>query len=97
MARALDEVTRCNICGHEPVSDDFPRLVCPRCDALALNDAASPARTSADGSGGDNPVYIDGRQCWRHYYAGGYVTMLDVDNCRDLDQFCRVNKLALRK
>ena len=93
-AGPADKVTRCSICHREPVSDDFPRTVCPRCDALALNDAARPARVSEDG-GGDNPVYIDAQQCWRYYYPGGYVTMLDTDNCRDFDQFCRVNKLPL--
>ena len=38
-----DEITRCSICGREPVGDDYPHLICPRCDALALNDAARPA------------------------------------------------------
>jgi len=88
-----DDVTRCSICQAEPVSDDFPRKVCPRCDAMAITDAARPARVSDDGSSGDNPVYIDGRQCWRHYALGGYVTMLDTDNCRDYYEFCRRNDL----
>jgi hypothetical protein len=91
--RKRDEVTVCGICGREPVGDDFPRRVCPRCDALALNDAARPPRVFPDGSGGDNPVSIDGRLCWRHYEPGGWVTMLDVDNCRDYEEFCRRNGL----
>lgn len=89
-----DEVTRCSICGREPVGDELPRLVCPRCDAMALNDAARPARAAHDGSGGDNPVSIDGRQCWRRYGLGGWATMLDADNCRDYYEFCKLNDLT---
>ena len=88
-----DRATRCSICGREPVGDDFPRLVCPRCDAMALNDAARPAEAAADGSRGDNPVFVEGKQCWRRYAMGGWATMLDVDNCRDYYEFCRRNEL----
>lgn len=89
-----EEVTRCSICGREPVGDDFPRLVCRRCDAMALNDAARPAWSAEDGSRGDNPVFIQGRPCWRRYAPGGWVTMLDVHNCRDFYEFCRRNDLS---
>lgn len=88
-----DKVARCDICRREPVGGEFPRAVCPRCDALALTDSASPARADADAGCGDNPVYINGRLCWRCYFRGGWVTMTDVDNCRDLDEFCRRNQL----
>ena len=84
-----DEVTRCALCGREPVGDEYPRAVCPRCDALALNDAARPAEARPDEGDGDNPVYIEGTQCWRQYYHGGWVTMVDRDNCRDFHEFCR--------
>lgn len=90
-----NEVSRCSICQQTPVGDEYPGRVCKRCDALAFNDAARPAAVSPDGNSGDNPVYIDGRQCWRIYGHGGYVTMLDGFNCRDLDEFCRRNKLPL--
>ena len=90
-----DEVTRCSICGREPVGEDFPRVVCPRCDALALNDAARPPEVAVDGSSGDNPVFVEGRQCWRHYALGGWVTMLDPDQCRDFHEFCQRNELHL--
>ena len=89
-----DDVTRCSICGREPVGDELPRLVCPRCDAMALNDAARPARAARDGSAGDNPVSIDGRQCWRRYGLGAWATMLDPDNCRDYYEFCKLNDLT---
>ena len=70
-------------------------LTFKRCDAMALNDAARPAVSAPDGSSGDNPVFIEGRQCWRYYALGGWVTMLDVDNCRDLYDFCKRNDLHL--
>jgi hypothetical protein len=88
-----DKVTRCCICHREPVGDTFPRAVCPRCDAMAFNDAASPAAGGRAGEPGDNPVFIDGRQCWRYYSGDGWVTMLDTDNCRDFFDFCKQNRL----
>ena len=91
------EITVCPICRREPVGDEYPRRVCPRCDALALNDAARPAWVSEDGRQGDNPVFIDGRQCWRDLSVRRWVTMLDVDNCRDYYDFCRRNGLAWRE
>jgi len=88
-----EQITRCSICGREPVGEDYPRRVCPRCDALALNDAGRPPLVAPDGSAGDNPVFIEGRQCWREYARGGWATMLDADNCRDYREFCRRNGL----
>jgi len=68
-------------------------MVCPRCDAMALNDAARPATAAEDGRCGDNPVYIEGKLCWRQYGPDGWVTMLDPANCRDFEDFCRRNHL----
>jgi hypothetical protein len=90
-----DQITRCSICCQAPVGDDYPRRVCRRCDSLALNDAAAPAFADADSGRGDNPVFIEGRPCWRLFESGFWVTLLDVDNCRNLDDFCRRNKLPL--
>ena len=84
-----EEVTRCSICGREPVGDDFPKRVCPRCDAMALNDAVRPAEADAAAGAGDNPVFIESVQCWRCYFRGGWATMRDDDNCRDYYAFCR--------
>jgi hypothetical protein len=93
VAARQDEIARCSVCGQTPVGEEFPRLVCRRCDAMAFNDAARPAAAREDGAGGDNPVYVEGRQCWRLYDLGGWVTILDIDNCRDVYDFCRRNKL----
>jgi hypothetical protein len=90
MARR-EEATLCGVCGRQPVSDELPRMVCRRCDALALNSAGRPPQARPDATDGDNPIYIDGKQCWRRYSVDGWATMLDPDNCRDYFQFCKLN------
>jgi hypothetical protein len=81
----------CALCGR-PVNEslgDYPNPVCRTCDSRsrAVNTAGQrPAFISALDDG-DNPVFIDERKCWRRYRFGGYITMLDDGDARDILEF----------
>jgi hypothetical protein len=81
----------CSICGTEledpPFASGYPNFVCRDCDTRAVNtDGKSPFHYS-NGDDGDNPVFIDGKKCWRRYRFGGYITMLDDLDCKDIGEF----------
>ena len=65
--------------------NDYPGLVCRTCDRKAVNSEGTSPEDFDDG--GDNPVFIDSRKCWRRYRFGGFVTMLDPYDCDTLEEF----------
>ena len=96
----------CNAALIDSYSDsfkDYPNLVCRDCDERALSDKAEKAKheldnmeepTASDILGmddGDNPVFIDGKKCWRRYKFGGWITMLDAYDCKDTEEFYEKN------
>lgn len=79
----------CAIC-NLPLKDFFatyPNPICNDCDERALNVKGKIPLHNSFGDLGDNPVFIDGYKCWRRYRFGGYITMLDKFDCKDIGQF----------
>ena len=78
--------TICNIALDEFFSD-YRNPVCRDCEKRTLNADGQPAAHDSLYDNGDNPVFIDGKKCWRRYKFGGYITMLDDYDCQDLGEF----------
>jgi hypothetical protein len=91
-ASARDFEGGCAICGRRPVRildaglelADSPDLVCPACDARAQDADGRPLAAAPDPGGCPNPVFVDGRRCWRLYRFGGWITLLDRDDVPSL-------------
>ena len=79
----------CSICGDRV--DDFfagyPNPVCRQCDSRAVNESGAAPEHQSMFDSGDNPVFIDGKKCWRRYRYGGFVTMFDDLDCDNLREF----------
>jgi hypothetical protein len=74
----------CALCGarlpHPEYARHYPNLVCRECDGRAVNCAGQRPKD-------ENPVFIDGKQCWRRYRFGSHLTMLDDQNCSSIAEF----------
>lgn len=90
---------RCGICGVpiREVPARYPHRVCRWCEKRTVNSKGREPWHDSGKDEGENPVFIDGKQCWRRYRFGGYVTMRDRDNCRTLGQFYKLNDWPPRK
>ncbi len=79
----------CAICGLplDEFYSHYPNPVCRDCDQKAVNSDKKPPEFNSAYDSGDNPIFIDGKKCWRRYKFGGYITMLDSKDCQNLTEF----------
>jgi len=84
-------ILACSICGKDlpdpAFARNYPNFVCRDCDARAVNARGARPEHLSQYDAGDNPVFIDGKKCWRRYRFGGYITMLDDMDCQDIGEF----------
>jgi len=64
----------------------YPNLICRECEHEAKNVMGEVPQYRGDFDG-DNPIYIDGKKCWKIYKFGGYVTILDKLDCNNVNEF----------
>jgi hypothetical protein len=90
MNAKIDTLT-CAICGQALPDPEYarkyPNIVCRECEKRAVNAQGEPPEYFYQCDYGDNPVFIDGKKCWRRYRFGGYITMLDNLDCKDIGEF----------
>lgn len=102
----------CPICGGpSPIEGYAGLLICPACDQRVVDVDGNPGEpVLPDGlaeAGLDavmafeysepNPVFVDGKKCWRRYRFGGYVTLRDPWDCATLLEFYDHFRIAIEE
>jgi len=84
----------CHIC-NQPHDDQESGenynnlLICNKCAERAVNSLGDSPYYDYRSESGDNPVFIDGKKCWRRYKFGGFITLFDEYDCSSEKEFYR--------
>jgi hypothetical protein len=72
----------------DPDLSEYFMPLCTDCERRAVNREGSLPRLDSPNETGDNPVWVDGYQCYRRYHLGGFRTIFDPDqSCRSYVEF----------
>jgi hypothetical protein len=82
IVRKGGSATKCPICSNEFEGDPlYQGLICDACDQKAVGSTGHDPFVEPWYDSGENPVFVDGRRCYRRYRFGGWVTMVDECEC----------------
>jgi hypothetical protein len=78
----------CEECDQKAVNEDgsTPKWGAEYREALKKK-SDNPESVTVPTDSGENPVFIEGRKCWRRYKFGGFITRLDQYDCDSISEF----------
>ncbi len=86
----------CRICNAPHEDQEFAEnynnlLICKECESRARTADNNEPFHNGGADDGDNPLFINGVKVWRRYRFGGFITLFDENDCKDVMEFYREN------